>query len=55
MEKVHTAVMWDFDWSMIDENSDPFIVKFFADKEMQSLFDKDFKTGLPWLEVMVIP
>ena len=43
-------VLFDFDWSLIDENSDTFIVEA-LDKETYKRFP-EFRKNLHWTEVM---
>jgi pyridoxal phosphate phosphatase PHOSPHO2 len=46
-------VIWDFDWSLVNENSDTFIVKKFDEclaEHMKSELRKDFPV---WTDLMV--
>jgi len=44
-----TLIIWDFDWSLVNENSDTFIVnQFHLGRDMKKLYQED----IPWTTIM---
>jgi hypothetical protein len=47
------CVVWDFDWSMIDENSDTFIIKEVDPDTHSKMREKEFRERFPvWTDLM---